>query len=164
MGDISSEARDLASRLATGVLESLMTGNRADPERDIADALQRHMDATEKAERHAKHWEQAAWDQQKRAEKAESKLAVERAWFAASQRGLAEANARAEKAEAAYAELRATSIEKLRLEESARAEAAEQRLDDLVREVGQWWDSDTADAIDLSVLLRKYEQPTKVQP
>lgn len=42
---------------------------------------------------------------------------------------------RAEKAEAKYTELRATSIEKLRLEESARAEKAEVTVDELSREL-----------------------------
>jgi len=42
-----------------------------------------------------------------------------------------------------------------------RAESAEQRLADLVRGVEEWWDSNEADAIDLSVLLRKYRKPTE---
>lgn len=69
---------------------------------------------------------------------------------------------RAEKAEAKYAELRATSIEKLRMEESARAEKAEARLAELVGEVVDWMALPETDQLvapwkKLVGILNKYE-------
>jgi len=132
--------------------------------RAIAAAIQRHMDETD---RWRKRWEDR--------EVAQASCCDEM-------------QLRAEKAERAYAELRSTSIEKLRLEESARAEKAERQLEEerewfaasqrglaeanarlaeLVREVVDWiasTDGVVAPWSKLLAILKRYEQPPKVQP
>jgi len=144
-----SEAEDEAARVWEDIIVFGGAGTFTPEQEDgyakglIAAAIQKHMDEEEKlsalcdqAGANWERWKKAAWAEQQRAERAEAAIDD-------LSRELTE-------------EIEAHRVTR------ERATLAEQRLADLVREVGEWWESDTADAIDLSVLLRKYKQPTEV--
>lgn len=128
MSDLSKDAIAEAKRLYLQANDPSGPGALG-----IAAALQRHMDRAEQERGFA---ESAAMDRDRAREQIDDlsrELTEEIDEHRATRENLGAARARAEMAEDALVELRATSIEKLRFEESARADAAEARVKELER-------------------------------
>lgn len=139
---VSEEASKLAARLAVGLLESCMTGNRADPEHDIAVELQKLMDGRDTHVDHLLARAQAAergeaayvrlCDAMKaRAEAAEARCVL----LGSGSRAVQEKRAEAAESDAALAWQRVTELQARGTEIELERRTAEAKLGLFVQQV-----------------------------